>query len=75
MDHMRFSISIVARNALRDKYNKNCVRSVGQRERKIDWNHIRLTSVISHTIKIFKIGQWDARVKMNTRFLAQGPTS
>ena len=35
MDRIRLSISIVARNALQDRSNKNRMRSIGQWERKI----------------------------------------
>ena len=63
MDHIRLFISIVARNALRDKHNKNRMRSVGQWELKIGWNLSKheshqITSLNSNYITLFKIGQW-----------------
>ena len=61
MDRIRLFISIVARNALFDKYNKNRMQSVGQWERKIGWNlsnheSHQITSANTNAIKLFKIG-------------------
>ena len=65
MDCIRLFISIVARNALWYKYNKNRMRSVGKWERKNGWNLSKheshqISSVNTNAIKLFKIGQWDA---------------
>ena len=65
MDRIRLFISIILRNALWDKYNKNRIRSVGQWERKIGWDLSKheshpITFVNTNAFKLFKIGQWDA---------------
>ena len=64
MDRLRLSFSVVAQNALWDKYNKNCMGSVGQWERKKGWNLSKrgshqITSFNSNNMTLFKIGQWD----------------
>ena len=68
MDRRQFSISIVARNALWDKYNKNRMRMVGQWERKVGWNLSKhesheIKSFNSNNITLFKIKQCYASFK------------
>ena len=69
MDRIRLFISIIVRNALWDKYNKNRIRSVGQWERKIGWDLCKHEShpitFVNNAIKLFKIGQWDAGLTAN----------
>ena len=72
MDRIRLFISIIARNALWDKHNKNRIRSVGQWERKIGWDLSKheshpITFVNTNAIKLFKIRQWDAGFKIIQR--------
>ena len=65
MDHIRLFISIIARNALWDKHNKNRIRLVWQWEWKMGWDLSKheshpITFVNKNAIKLFKIEQWDA---------------
>ena len=69
MDRIRLFISIIVRNALWDKYNKNHNRSFGQWERKIGWDLSKhesypITFVNTNAIRLFKIGQWDAGLSL-----------
>ena len=71
MDRIRLFISIIVRNALWDKYNKNRIRSVGQWERKIGWDLSKheshpITFVNTNAIKLFKIGQWNAGFRVES---------